>query len=185
MSKSLQQLSDYIGTEPEIRSLINETVKFLKDQWPTNGATVQTVYSLKTVLTDAQIKALPTTLVELVPAQGVGKIVSFLQAVFSSNSIIPYTNLDADFAGIISWEGSAEAATYVDQGFFGNESRVAVINPQGNITGSFIYGASGNLFLFENMALTLGIYNNTLGNLTGGDSANTISVTILYTIVDL
>ena len=70
-----------------------------------NGASVQTVYSQTATLTDDQIKALPTTQVEIVAAPGAGKIIIPL---FGGSAILTganYTNKSSDALLSVSMAG--------------------------------------------------------------------------------
>jgi hypothetical protein len=191
MSKTLQQLSDYIDAEPEIRSLINETVKYLKDQWPPEGSTVQTVYSKKTVLTDAQIKALPTTPIEIVPAPGVNKALNVFCAVIRCDFTAgAYTNIDADYVDLgllpanlplIVKDPSASVNTIP---FATADIKNYTLSGQFSISGGYTLALPYSESIFANSAATLWCTNG-LGNFTGGNAANTMSVIVLYSIVDL
>src|SRR5689334_20436757 len=73
---------------------------------PTTGDVQIPIYKSETILYDADIKALPTTYPELVPAPGVGKGIVFLGAAmafdFSGGS---YTNTDGSTAFFVSNDG--------------------------------------------------------------------------------
>jgi hypothetical protein len=169
---------------------------------PTSGGTpsVVTVYQLKTVLTDAQIKALPTTPIDVVPAPGAGKVVlpTFFYIIRKG---LAYDNIDPD--GYMYLD--------TDMGYYGtlianrsDESLVGLdhlLNYDAGLPGSGMFGTLHNgkfsaryntliptetfvLECFENKAIRLSISSG-IGDLTGGDSANSMEVTVFYSIVDV
>lgn len=161
-------------------------------------------------LTDAQIKALPTTPVEIIPQPGSGKTIIPLNGVITFNITTGYTNLGWDgIGGIISLYlniGSILAYTPIDTA--GVNSSLAGVNNNswwmnsGNnrvyentdpdvVWGIYVAGQGKVFDAQNNTALVLYLdnytaaYETNLGNLTGGDSANTLKVTVYYTIIDL
>lgn len=162
------------------------------------------VYQLKTVLTDAQIKALPTTPVQLVPAPGAGKILIFHSAVVSKPAFTtPYGNT-ADFDGI--YIGLVDSG--VDRGWWKDSSSNG-LDDLGQLLGSadnsariFYDGVATDIAgtaldsIFQR-ARTISFNGNGInqplnilgqtsnGNFTGGHASNTLEVTVFYSIVDL
>ena len=142
-----------------------------------NGASVQTVYSQTATLTDDQIKALPTTQVEIVAAPGAGKIIIPL---FGGSAVLTganYTNKSSDALLSVSMAGfvfySYEIASLVD---FGEDAFLPFIVATANLPETTALMAN------EPLMITV---DNTLGNFTGGDPANTLKVTVLYTVIDV
>lgn len=62
--------------------------------------TSQIYQSEPVVLTDAQVKALPTTGIQIVPAPGAGKALSFVAGLAVAHKVAGYTNVD-QYANII------------------------------------------------------------------------------------
>lgn len=141
-----------------------------------NVPVVQTVYSLKTILTDAQIKALPTTTIELVPAQE-GKLFHVLGA---------FCLLDNQNGGYSNWDSLPFRI------FTGTDNQVlnAVADPIEDTDGPVWYIKFDNeIGIYNNVPIVQGPISlkltNPSGDLTGGDPANTLAVTVFYSIVDL
>ena len=145
------------------------------------------VRSKTVILTDAQIKALPTTAIELVAAPGASKFI-FLQSALIVSNCQAGTYISGDFAGgslgfsvvnSVSFsllEGDLESLlTDTSQlgtvWFQGNHATAKVAAPK----------AMGDTV---NQPLTL-VAGNGSGNYTGGNAANTLKVTVLYVIMDV
>jgi hypothetical protein len=164
------------------------------------GASVVTYYSLTKELTDAQIKALPTTPVELVPAPGAGKLIVFHSAVVVRNPLAQaYGNIneyDGIFIGYTGTQRQLDAGYWLDgsasvgslYNLFNNQlaNKVIHYDPIGISTqGGYTLPATINLDT-EGVNKGLSIMGMTSsGNFTGGDPSNTMEVTVNYTIVDL
>jgi hypothetical protein len=160
MSKTLQQLYDFVGTEPDIRALINETVKYLKEQWPPDGSSIQTVYSRKTTLTDAQFKALVSTPIQLISAPGAGKMVFPIAYFLVSN--------DCDFHGR---QASIDRCT-ID--VYGGFQVNAGIGGSANMTQTYI-GNSGYVDLYTSKQVS-GCYLNGFAFLTANNNISNCQV---------
>jgi hypothetical protein len=154
------------------------------------GDNLVAVYQRKTILTDAQIKALPLNYIEVVPAPGVGKALVFHQVliVFKSPTAAPYDNLSGDDHFIIAY------------GDFDKEVSDLILFVNTTLTKSFatarptattISGGSwlgyGNTTLDdfdrENMPFKLCMTTST--EFTGDTADNTLEVTVFYSIIDL
>lgn len=155
-------------------------------------------YQRKTILTDAQIKALPNTFVEVVPTPGAGKAILFHGATIVSKIEAGngYTNVTNDIESYcsVSYGNDNKSASNLMQNvlvFADKEPdgyQVQVLMPY--FVG-FSFGAnnwpvcmSTDTSTIENQPLKIVCYN-TDGVLTGGDSSNTIEVSVTYSIVDL
>jgi hypothetical protein len=171
----------------------------------TGGASL--LYQASVVLTDAQIKALPTTRVEIVPAPGAGKILWPVLGLLLGNFIVDYdgiatecglgVKLAAAVAGygfpLSQVEGIDNVAGFLRPNVnLGEQSSIAYLSTQQLVglvsTKATIDFLSGYL----NAALKCyatntfdGVDGRIITNFTGGDPANTIKVTVYYVVVDV
>lgn len=160
-------------------------------------------------LTDAQIKALPTTPVEIVAAPGAGLMLLPLVAVFVCDAAAgAYTNFNvyssADpFASSVylAWDAlinfnDATGPAPLAGGFMaGAQKTVTFLTGLGSalLTGagadvSGILGVgtgSPTTLGYENAALSVVGQNNAKGDFTGGDPANSLRVVAYYVVVPL
>lgn len=174
-----------------------------------NGNTdiIVAVYQRKITLTDAEIKTLPTVPIELLPAVGESKILILHSAMLSlDESAGQYTGLltaTGQFCHINVFygttqeeanDGNSVASNYINEKWlpmFGYGQSSCLLIPQtqtddlGNSVGYPVPTASWN-----NKSLSLTMMNAAEAgaagsNLTGGNAANTLKVTVFYSIVDL
>lgn len=144
-------------------------------------------------LTDAQIKALPTTPVQVVAAPGVGKIIRpVLTTILLNNTGGAYTNVvDASLvlrlgttwvSGVMLME-TALLATAQNSWVF---QIPALASGSGTFAGEFVTVLQGNTLSGQENQ-TLNIKDDYAGgsDYTGGNAANTLKVTVYYVVVDL
>lgn len=160
----------------------------------------------RTTLTDAQIRTLPTATVQVVPPVATGTmiipIVYVLIAKFVSGA---YTNIDP--AGFANMQ-STEAGHTLMSGYIGNDASTSpvlsrltdvfgaannwvqtlnvyndIFTPAASQWGLLpVQWASGNL---DGAGIEMFWQNNGAGNLTGGNSANSLIVETRYLVVSL
>jgi hypothetical protein len=147
------------------------------------------VLSRTVTLTNAQIKALPTTWPELVPALGAGKAISFISAIAWLDAMAgAYTNVDASatLQVCIASVGSTVPDSVPD--LLGDDSDVYAMDfvptlfvSGGLVTSNSYYSRS----TVDNVPVQLVGSNASNGDFTGGNPANTLKVTVLYSVIDL
>jgi hypothetical protein len=172
-----------------------------------SGGSAERVLQATVTLTDAQIKALPSTPVEIVAAPGVGRFLVPIGAWLVLDATAgAYTNFNA-FDGLNPYASSVylawDALNFFDDalgpvaadGFLSlAERRVTYLSPAsgnlqevgGNLANSsgLVYGAAAPATTgYDNGSLSVvGQNNNALGNFTGGNAANTLAVTMWYCV---
>lgn len=149
-------------------------------------------------LTDAQIKALPTTPVQIVPAPGVDQFLILLNAVLRANTAGgAYTNVSSDnFSYLRFWYGANDFASLkTDRSFGGFDLASTLID--GRITlfpqMQLLSIASPLTFVGPDIYATSDVAGqplvlvgaNTAGNFTGGNAANTMHVAVHYLVESL
>ncbi len=144
-------------------------------------------------LTNAQIKALPTTSIEIIPAPGANKVIcapivttgAALASLFL-HWAADYTNINTNLAlkfklgtsGVsVQFLSIISKALLVTGGL-----NFLFVPSQGDIDSTSI---SNDPDTRVNKAISLSIDNMGSGDLTGGDAANTLTVTVYYTIIDV
>lgn len=130
-------------------------------------------------LTNSQILNLFTTPIEIVPAPGVGKIIHIISGNYIVNTVAGnYTPAGGP--------GSTDAPLYINTNYMASPSGQAGLDEAPNI---YYMNLTINQIVsnipastFKNFPLVI---KNAVGNYTGGNSANTLKVTVYYVIVDL
>lgn len=153
---------------------------------------VVTVRSVTIPLTDAQIKALPTTPVEIVPAPGAGYVNvplgGFIQFIYAGAN--KYTNVDSDQPIVVAHDGSTDLV-YITPQLLDSVTdglKYAMFAPMASIDSALAtsYGSpisQGNVNqVIDNKPIVLTSYS-TGGVFTGGNAANEGSVTVVFTVV--
>lgn len=169
------------GTDPptEVTTLVAPGATISGDE--ATLATEQVVLSRTTTLTNDQIKALPTTFIEVVPAPEAGKSLVFLGGtVLVNRSGGAWTNLDGGFVWLLQSDSWFDVSNkFSDFNLNNREGTLspAVLEEDAAEKPSSVSHAAG-----EGISIAM---TNSLGDLTGGHPTNTMKVTVIYTIVDL
>lgn len=135
-------------------------------------------------LTDAQVKALPTTGIQIVASPGAGKHLLVVGVSLYLDWTADYTNIDP--TAVISLN-------------FGTTSNVAggrLIEGEGDVTRMLAPGEDALGFLVQeykaldadqavNLGLNLKATNGAAGDFTGGNAANTLKVQVWFVTVTL
>lgn len=144
-------------------------------------------------LTDAQIKTLPTIPVTVIPPQGSGVLVFPMFSVLRIVAAAAYTNIDATALLWIGEVGGDGVLAQLDEqttgskvsSFLNTGSRARMMAPYANIEGAATYtfpGHTNDTAMCKGIATKLFINNAAAGNLTGGNSANVMTVTTFFNI---
>lgn len=148
------------------------------------------------VLTDAQIKSLPTTPVVLIPATDTlgysGTPTQLVVPVFAcaiANFVTGYTNVDSQATMRIAfgsdWSADVSAGTRVSP-FTAVGSRFYPFIGEASAVGDILSPEVSTLTDgLEDNAIALACNNQINGVFTGGNAANTLTVTIIYLTVDV
>ena len=157
--------------------------------WAAGGAGL--LLSATVTLTDAQIKALPTTPIQILASPGAGKIAWLLFSIASSTLVASYTNVHA--AGVMNFSVGADIA-YIPNDAGESLTRLSDLLASSKTQIAFPYlEISPNWGPIQTLpdqssadeAIFVEIDNGGSGNLTGGNAANTLKTMVFYVVVTL
>lgn len=204
MAKTIQQIQAMITGKSDAREVINEIADYLEAN-PGGAGGVQSiiagtnitlggtaadpvinasggsslVLSETVTLTDAQIKALPTTPIQIVAAPGANKYIKYAGAVLVLDVTSGvYTNLNTSAMNLLR-TGQNPLTVDFSGAYLEDDSNVWVYQD----TSVNNDGIPVVLSELENLAIEISSQNT--GNLTGGNAANTLKVTVYYVVVDI
>jgi hypothetical protein len=156
-----------------------------------------------TTLTDAQVKALPTTPVQLVATPGAGFWIKPLAVTYQTHVVGAYTNLNATYVdfhqtldtyyvsyGPVDDSTTTPALTNVtallttvaDLVQEIGQPNLAAVGASATTQGYVQQVSQAGTGQLGNKPLMMNIDNNGSGNLTGGNASNTLKVKIYYVI---
>lgn len=153
----------------------------------------QGFYKKTVTLTDAQIKALPTTPVDIVGAPGAGKILIFNNAYLRLVWNDDYTNIDAT-ANIALGSALSNWVSLITENVLGSVSSLLANGENSNgfllktqgVDGTNIWGITGhNDDAVVNNPIQILSSNGAAGDFTGGHAANTLIIVVYYDILTL
>jgi hypothetical protein len=136
------------------------------------------IHTARFVLSNAQIKTLPTIPVDLIPGLGVGRTIIPLSLFLALKSSAGYTNFDPGFAGRLQY--AAPSASQFSLGgpldlFLGSATDLSF---QDSVAPPTFPNFTDPAAI--NARLQLAFNNGGSGNLTGGNASNLLTVTIVY-----
>lgn len=185
MARFVEVISETAGGSERVTRVPFET---LSSQ--VNEGNVQTVYAESVTLTDAQIKALPTTPVEIVPAQGAGTLIAPLWGRVRLNTAAGgYTIVGNPLWQLVHMASPfpIEASGFVNALSANTAGILSAPIPDlssFNAEEEYLsWGLSGDEDARENVGLGIADVYNGLSDYTGGNAANTMKVTVLYTVI--
>lgn len=150
----------------------------------------------KVTLTNAQVLALVTTPVEIIPAPGANKAAVIRSVTIKlKDYAADYTNIDpaaviriadpATFLSAVTFLKESANSAVSNLLAFGSDT-IAIVNQYSPINSSESVGFfTGNATDFENKGMSIFLTNGGSGNLTGGDAAQSLVVIADYYIADL
>lgn len=167
----------------------------------TGSASGAPILRASVTLTDAQIKALPTTPITVVAAAGAGTVITPIAWRFIADlSGGAYATVNAAAYFHIRYNGGTDASSYILNAAGTTPAKTMMtdifvsttkwflilqpwqeqLDPASDEWGVVpVVAATGNI---ENKALECRINNGGSGNLTGGNAANTLTIVTLYTV---
>lgn len=147
------------------------------------------IQSTPIILTDSQIKNLASAPIEIIPAQGTGKMILVLGGVAVWDvSAGFYTNIHADAAAYLQYESGSGMASSLFKIQDGTTNKVSRILPYALVAdGAWDGSLFGETDYYSNVSnKNVEIYfDNPLGEVQGGHADNTLTVTAYYVVVDL
>jgi hypothetical protein len=171
---------------------VRDAVNGVAADWVSQSGGGVPIQSATVTLTDAQIKALPTTGVEIVAAPGVGKYILPIRMIWDlDNTNGAYTNLDSGVCTSYDAVGSGSFLQRYNENSEGVFADPLIWNFQFIQASSVVATQTKPLLniteLISNQPFEIGFLNGnpSVGNFTGGNEDNTLKVQLWYIIVDL
>jgi hypothetical protein len=162
---------------------------------PAGGGEPVAVMSLTTTLTDADIKTLKTPHI-IVPGPGAGQFVDFVRIVLVTDIVFGegYAGVSPTGLFVVGLGAGNMDIAYVqnDSSFSSGmitdlftRSSVTLIGPGQDVASSTETTQPFGTFIHADVSGDLTLKLDQASNLTGGNAANTLKVTVLYTVIDL
>lgn len=147
-------------------------------------------------LDNDQIKALPTAEIELAPAPGAGFMINMFSGAWLMHIVAAYTNFHS--AAAVNFVWGTDNAGWGVATYYKESEAVAFGNTGDHFVQFGAYMQGGNSAAtpslafwnqeytdLDNQKLSLRCSNNVIGDLTGGNAANTLKVIADYTILPI
>lgn len=201
------------GTAQELKDLLYSDVLTVASSG-SGGSGGGGILKVVKTLTNNETKALPTTPIQIIEPPGAGKRLHLFHCVVKAdNNAGVYSNVNASSAWLglyystgSSWEERASELIENRTNTMGelvqltnllttvNNNKLTILQPYRNVLWSNAF-STNNSFLsipdymylpgMDNIGFYLLADNNGDGNYTGGDAANTLKVTVYYSIEDI
>jgi hypothetical protein len=170
------------------------TKKYVDDN---AGGAVQTA---TVALTDAQIKALPTTARTVVAGPAAGQMHVIVGALFQvDTTVAAYTNIDAAAATLfLTVASGAQSKRQVQIENTPNSTELTDLLAGFSkawiyagawsamlVADAHVFGSNNDGYDWEAAPITVKATNGASGNFTGGNAANTMTVTVLYVTISI
>jgi len=157
-----------------------------------SSSILSNVLKVEKVLTNAQILTLDTVDIDLISLPAGNIILCPLFALFTANTVVAYTNLDAAATIQIEWSGiTYRAMTVIDNAV---ATSIATLLAAGTSRFLQLIPSAGTATNFGNLTtlrsttdskIVLSMTNAAAGNLTGGNAANVLAVQLFYLTIPL
>jgi hypothetical protein len=135
-------------------------------------------FTVRKVLTNAQVKTLPTIPVDLITALGTGVTIIPVSIFLAFKSLGAYANFDLGFSSRLRYAVPSLSDMQLNGGLDVVLGSPADLAFQSSISGPSFPNFTDPLAI--NRAVQLSFANGASGNLTGGNVGNTLTVTLLY-----
>lgn len=152
-----------------------------------------TALETQTTLTDAQIKTLPTTGIDIIPTPTNNKLIIITTAILLWNtSAGAYTNVDPSANIVLTYGDFDETATSNSGMHTDAANRITILSQAvmddfraawAGYSISYINGTLQTPII--NKKISLWATNGALGNFTGGNAANTLKVIVKHFTINL
>jgi hypothetical protein len=134
--------------------------------------------SISRVFSNAEVKALPTTPITIIPSPNDGSLLIPFRAFLGLRSVAGYTNFDITFSLKLNYQ-----APGVDKFSFGSGVDL-ILGSASNVAMPYTLGGADSFTGIApsaiNKPLQLSATNGAAGNLTGGNAANSLLVTVFF-----
>lgn len=142
------------------------------------------LFQARRILTNAEIKALPTTAIEIIPAPGSLKTILPITGYLRHNYTANYTNINASAKMSVRLAAATDLGM-LNEAILGQTLSALLANTADGDAQLNFNSMSSGTGLTENAAYNLYINNNSAGDLTGGDALNSLQVDVIFAMLDI